>query len=310
MIDLIIPYYNNPEGLARTLESINKEVFHITVVDDNSLIYMPYNVDVDQVLRYNANRGPGFARQFGLERTHEPYVMFLDTGDVFISKEVQYRIEYELVNTKAVLASYLYYHYDELSKHTDNRLHGKIYQRAFLEEYGISFPLESSYLNEDVGFNRACKLIIENNKLLQTRTDLPVIRQTKDENSLTQKDNQVVLYRDQTRALSLVSIHTIDTLIKNNINPQEEINHIAMSLYYWFIRTAAERIEFLPQAWDGAKIFYQKYKKEIQPNQLVNGNAYLKNCLTYRRKLHFPINVLKFAHEILVEENLPSYYLT
>lgn len=83
-----------------------------------------------------------------------------------------------------------------------------------------------------------------------------------------------------------------------------------MSLYYWFIRTAAERIEFLPQAWDGAKIFYQKYKKEIQPNQLVGGNAYLKGCLTYRNKLHFPINVLKFAHEILVEENLPSYYLT
>ena len=108
----------------------------------------------------------------------------------------------------------------------------------------------------------------------------------------------------------MISIHTIDTLIKNNINPQEETNQIAMSLYYWFIRTAAERIEFLPQAWDGAKIFYQKYRKEIKPSQLVSGNAYLKRCLIYRNKLHFPINVLKFAHEILVEENLPSYYLT
>jgi glycosyltransferase involved in cell wall biosynthesis len=309
MIDLIIPFYNNGSGLIKTLDSVNTNVFHVTIVDDGSFYYLPPNINAAQVFRYNQNRGPGFARQFGLERTHEPYVMFLDTGDVFISKEVQYRIEYELVNTKAVLASYLYYHYDELSKHTDNRLHGKIYKRTFLEEYGISFPLESSYLNEDVGFNRACKLIIENKKLLQTRTDLPVIRQVKDENSLTQKDNQVVLYRDQTRALSLVSIHTIDTLIKNNINPQEEINQIAISLYYWFVRTAAERPQYIQDAWSGAKIFYDAFKNEIIPNNLLLGNPKIKQCLSYRNKINFPINILRFAHDIQQYEEIPKNYL-
>jgi glycosyltransferase involved in cell wall biosynthesis len=36
MIDLIIPYYNNPNGLKRTLESINTNIFYVTIIDDNS----------------------------------------------------------------------------------------------------------------------------------------------------------------------------------------------------------------------------------------------------------------------------------
>jgi len=310
MIDLIIPFYSNGPGLIKTLDSINTNVFHVTIVDDGSSYYLPPNINAAQVFRYSQNKGPGFARQFGLDRTYKPYVMFMDVGDVFISSTLQVQLEYIAFNLEPDMISNLYYHYDKLTKHTDNRLHGKIYKRSFLQKYGISFPLETSYLDEDIGFNRICNYIIKDKDLLKLEYDDPIIKQIRDEESLTQKNNQAALYRDQTRALSLATIHTVDTLIKNNINPQEEINQIAMALYYWFIRTAAERIEFLPQAWTGARIFYQKYKKEIQPNQLISGNAYLRKCLSYRNQLHFPINVLKFAHEILIEENLPSYYLT
>jgi len=46
-IDLIIPYYNNPEGLVRTLDSINRKVFYVTVVDDSSDIHMYPNPKAD-----------------------------------------------------------------------------------------------------------------------------------------------------------------------------------------------------------------------------------------------------------------------
>ena len=233
--------------------------------------------------------------------------MFLDTGDIFISKEKQKEIKDQLIS-EPNLISYLYYHYDELSKHTDNRMHGKIYKREFIQKYNITFPLESSYLNEDIGFNRICNMIINKENLLQVRVDQPIIKQIKDENSLTQKDNRAVLYRD--RALSIVSIHTINTLVKNNIDPQEEINNIAIALYYWFIRTIAERPEFSRQAWEGARIFYTYFKDKIVMNNLVVGNAKLKQFLMYKNKINFPINILRFTDEIQKYEILPNRYLT
>jgi len=41
MIDLIIPYYNNPHGLYYTLKSINSDVFYTTVIDDASTETLP-----------------------------------------------------------------------------------------------------------------------------------------------------------------------------------------------------------------------------------------------------------------------------
>ena len=43
MIDLIIPYYNNPKGLITTLDSINTNIFYITIIDDGSDDYIPYH---------------------------------------------------------------------------------------------------------------------------------------------------------------------------------------------------------------------------------------------------------------------------
>ena len=47
MIDLIIPYYNNPDGLIHTLDSINKDIFYVTVIDDGSSLYLPYHPAID-----------------------------------------------------------------------------------------------------------------------------------------------------------------------------------------------------------------------------------------------------------------------
>lgn len=307
MIDLIIPYYNNPEGLIQTLNSVNKDIFYTTVVDDASTI-VPLRPDANQVLRYNENKGPGFARQFGIDRTNNEYIMFLDTGDIFISQEIQKEIMQVIIqNPTANILSFQYYHFDELSKFTDNRMHGKVYKREFIDKYGITFCAESSYMNEDIGFNRTCRLICDD---LSQLIQIPIIKQIKDENSLSQKNGQEAIYKDQTRALSLATIHAVDICRKNGIDVQDEINQIATALYYWFIRTVAERREYAQDAWSGAKIFYDKFKEEIKPNLLTMGNAYLKKILKYRQQVDFPINILRFAHEIQNSEIIPNKYLT
>lgn len=307
MIDLIIPHYNNPQGLLRTLKSINKDLFHVVIIDDGSdSSYTSPEFERCEYWYRKANHGPGYTRQQGIDITSEPYIMFIDAGDVFTSFEAQQGI-IDIITTNPQLdfISFPYFREDKITKETDNRMHGKVYKREFIDKYGITFTPYCSYMDEDIGFNRACRLCGE-----MTFINLPVIEQIKEPNSLTEKDNRATLYRDQTRALSLVSIHTVDICRKNNIDPTEEIHQIAVALYYWFIRTAAERPEFLEEAWIGAKIFYDKFQNEIKPNQLLVGNTYIKRCLQYRNKILFPINILRFTNEIIHNKIIPNKYLT
>ena len=85
MIDLIIPYYNNRIGLLDSLKSVNRSIFKITVIDDHSTETPSFPLDAAQLFRLNMNSGPGYARQRGINKTSNPYIMFLDTGDVFTS---------------------------------------------------------------------------------------------------------------------------------------------------------------------------------------------------------------------------------
>lgn len=306
MIDLIIPYYNNSSGLKQTLASITSDLFYITIVDDSSSV-TPWRPKVHQVLRYNKNHGPGYARQFGLDRTHNEWIMFIDTGDIFVSQTSFDEISSAIKeNSEADIISFPYFYKEKTPNESSNRLHGKIYKRSFLEKFNITFPLETSYMNEDIGFNRACKLCTKN----IIYKNIPIIKWVNEENSLTNKNNNAVLYRDQTRALSLATIHVIDICNKNNISVEEEINQIAVALYYWFIRTAAERKEFIQDAWSGAKIFYDKFGNQIKQNQLVIGNVYLKKALQFRDKINFPINILRFVDEIQKNKIIPNKYLT
>ena len=107
-----------------------------------------------------------------------------------------------------------------------------------------------------------------------------------------------------------MSIHTIEICEKNNIDPNIEIHQIAIALYYWFIRCAAERPEFLPDAWNGARIFFNRFKNKIKINELWIGSNMIKRCLSYKNKIHFPINILRFVKDIYENENLPNNYLT
>ena len=312
MIDLIIPYYKNIAGLTATLLSINYDVFQVTIVDDgsDSAMDLAYEFGCNIIL-LGENHGPGYARQIGIDYTTNDYIMFIDTNDIFVSKEIQEEILYIIKEKpQSNVFSWLYYYKNELTKHTDNRMHGKVYRRDFLKKYNITFCAESSYMDEDIGFNRTCRLIIEQNNLLSTRIDKPVIKWIENKDSLTQKDNCAVLYRDQTRALSLVSIHTIETCRKNNIDTSSEINQIAISLYYWFLQTVIKRPEFIKQAWEGAKIFYKKYENDINPNTIILGNPEIKKCLELKSKVKFPINILRFAKEMMQDEIIPNYYLT
>ena len=65
----------------------------------------------------------------------------------------------------------------------------------------------------------------------------------------------------------------------------------------------------MQDAWAGTKIFYDKFKDEIKPNNLILGNPKIKQCLTYKSKINFPINILRFAHDIQLFNEVPKQYI-
>ena len=326
MIDIIIPTYKNKEGLRRTLSSIDFSLqpeITITVIDDCS--EMDYNEILEdypglQIFYSIQNEGPGNARQYGINVTNQPYLTFIDTDDIFLNKDV-FPIILNTIkeNPNDVMFTWQYKIGDKVSKGTNNRMHGRVYKREFIEQYNISFCLEASFTNEDIGFNRLCRMIIRDKNLPQKMFEEPIIDYVKNENSITNRNKGEFFFRQQNKGLSLNVIHMLNIAEKDNLSLNvilEELNTIMASLYYTFLCTAYERPEFLQEAWEGARIFYfnafLKYVKINDPEMIMKCYGIFVKRIYMRAKKwkNFqPLNYTRFLQDLRKYEEVPSWYL-
>ena len=209
MLDIIIPTYNNAAALKRTLKSIPPlSQIHITVVNDCSTKdldgYARIKEEYDWVdfIDLKTNSGPGVARQTGINATKNTHIMFIDAGDYIISF-------YNLLEVLDMIKSYdlpdlylwrwLNEENNQFSSEQNPLLHGWVFKREFLQIYNIRFSREGSYLNEDVGFTRACNLILNNIKLYDLTPHMmffetPIYMYTYDKDSITHKNHKEFLY--------------------------------------------------------------------------------------------------------------------
>lgn len=322
MLDIIIPTYKNKEGLRKTLASINNslENITITVIDDCSNIYYDDILEefpFIQISYLQQNSGPGNARQYGITITTEPYIMFLDTGDYFISNDVQQIILQTIANNpNTVMYSWQYENNGKISEETNNRLHGRVYKREFLQKYNITFCNESSFSNEDIGFNRLCRLIIKDKQLELMNLKEPAIIYSNDTNSITRKNNYSFFYKEQNYGLALNSIHVVKKAKQNNISKEllaEEIGIIMASLYYTFLCTIHVRPEYSQEAWKGAKLYYDTIfnKSNIDDFNIQNGyRKYIKLIFQKKKnwKRNYPINYTRFLNDLSKYEKIPYWY--
>lgn len=321
MLDIIIPTYKNKDGLRNTLRSINQsllEDINITVIDDNSEMY---NNDILEEFPFFTiyyqpiNKGPGAARELGLLLTNEPYVMFIDTGDYFVNNEIQEEILKTISNNnETVVFSWPYLHGNKVSKETSNRLHGRVYKREFLNNYNIEFCQDSSFVNEDIGFNRLCRLIIQDKNLKVLNFKEAAIVYDIDEQSLTNKDDKAFFYKEQNMGLALNSIHTVKFAKQNNVSQElidGEISAIMASLYYTFLCTCYERPKFIQDAWDGAKLFYDTCfdNSNLRAESPVYG-PYMKRIYnrSHKWKNFKNPNFSRFLKDLKTYSQPPSWY--
>ena len=182
-IDVIIPAYNVADDvLFKCLASIAcqeiREELKVTIVDDAStqqnyaevVKFFTSFMDID-ILRYEINGGPGVARQYGLDRTSNGYVTFIDADDTFngafaltaLRTGLEYNNNkyqmcvgvFEEVKTNEAAPEqgplFIDHEYDMVW------MFGKIYRRSFIDRFNIHFHA-TSRANEDNGFNTMFRL--------------------------------------------------------------------------------------------------------------------------------------------------------
>lgn len=174
MIDVIIPAYNSHDTIIRTLSSIamqlNREELVVTIVNDGGNSYDEIVKTFSPLINikeigYETNRGPGYARQYGIDNTKEDFIVFIDADDTFYEACSLSLMAKPMKDTSA---KFLISPFLQLGKNCEQApvqanlvwVFGHIYRRSFLKEHNIRFT--STRANEDVGFNNMCYLIAAN----------------------------------------------------------------------------------------------------------------------------------------------------
>ena len=330
MLDIIIPAYNDIEGLKRTLKSITYPEFNwitITVMDDCSQDdYSKLKEEYPTVkfLRMISNQGPGAARNEARKQTCEPYILFVDCGDIIFSKWCLYEIQDVIINNP----NYYIYQWgwidDELKLvrwDTHHSTPGKVYSRAFLEQYNLyQCEGQGSYGGEDLGMNTACVAIL--NELKENTgkdyikySKTPIYSTITNWNSLTHKNNKEFAYKQVPSFVENI-IHCLNLCEENNINIKtklEIINNLTATLYHQFLYGLTKDKEYVKSYWPLLHQYYLKCYSKYH-NMPGNGPALAAASMShmkgymYVNKTQSP-NIRRFINEMKTYETLPERYL-
>ena len=201
MVNVIIPHYNNYEGLRDLLTSLtlqSKKTFVTTIVDDCSDNIEEVKKVVNdfkgkiklELLQTSHNQGPGAARNvglFGIDERFFDYVMFVDSDDFLLPRAIELlyksakQSNADIVSGPIIRETYL--SNDKIPKENNTWCHNKLYKVSFLRTHNIYFPFIRA--NEDSSFNMMANELME--KRVYIDDELYLWRNNK--KSITRKDN-------------------------------------------------------------------------------------------------------------------------
>lgn len=328
-LDIIIPTYKNKNGLRRTLNSIpsNPNVNVIVIDDCSNIDYTDIIEQYPSLILYqlNENVGPGMARQYGIEHSNGTYLTFLDTGDYFYENGLETIMKAINENTYIKLYTFSYVYDDKniLSDRPDDKTIGSVYKRSFIEMYNIHFSKEGSYANEDYGFSRACKLILDDwqrNCFSDARKHIkiPVFYEHIDKHSLTKNNNNEFFYTKLSPGIIINGIHAIEIAKAAKVKTEfllEEYNHIMAQEYFFFLCDVYERPDIADDIWQVIRDFYFNHyriysKFAIRTLQQAFAQVTIPKIRSRMKKWDKIVrpNIMRFINELETEQFTPSYY--
>ena len=331
-LDIIIPVYNDADGLFISLCSIasqGKLPIKVIIVDDGSNEKNNYNEVVKRFTNYldikfiqlSSNRGPATARNAGLEQATARYVSFLDCGDVYVNTNSLAQTFNDIKeHPESFVFSYAHTsqkgenrYDDEYIPADNNRLMGKVYNKLFLDSFGIKFNEEAGRANEDIGFNVLCRLICEdlNHKYL-FESDTPMVRWSYNSNSLTRKNNYAFWYVEtESMAKNMIyayrkasELHVDEKLI------QADAYNAFSFIYTLYIGALNEQSPYERDVFIGARYFYNNYfsMDEVNPQLFLQVYNEYMATLDYNDAFYLkfpPFTIIEFLN-ILSKEKITN----
>jgi len=284
MIDVIIPAYNSQDTIIRTLASIamqlNRNELKVTIVNDGGKDYKDIVntfspiIDIKEI-GYEENRGPGYARQYGIDNTKEDFITFIDADDTFYEACSLGMLAKPLKDTSA---KFIISPFIQIGKEVGQQapmqanlvwVFGHMYRRSFLQEHNIRFT--STRANEDVGFNNMCNLIAqkdmgaEGGKIL----NVPTYEWHYNEVSITRRGKDEYEYGICTPGYIFNLHHAYDVAQREGV-PLKAIAPAALEtafscFIYYNVALAKEVLpETLAAIEELSRKFYYDYYKQIQ----------------------------------------------
>lgn len=271
LIDIVIPVFNDRQGLQETLFSLNvKYRYNIIVVDDCSteetyediveFFSKHHNI---KLIQTEKNGGPAVAKNTGAKLCKNKYITFIDAGDTITHANVFLQLEKILEeNPHGDFVSCA--HYEEGIDATlnyippeHNRWMGKIYRKDFFDRSGLQFNENSSFCNDDIGMNMLARLIATEDKILHY--DEPVIIWHNNPGSITRKDGYDDYFKESNMGIAKSAIYALQEGRKRFVHPKkskELVYSVICGMYYNCLSTLNYKPEFYEEAFSGAKYFY------------------------------------------------------
>ncbi len=166
MIDIIIPAYNAHKYIEKALISISMQTIsnqvNVYIINDCSKKDYSEIIKIfkDRIkikeIKLEKNSGPGVARQIGIEKSKNEYILFLDSDDLLYNIFSLEKLYKTIISNKAdiCIGGILDEDDNNLNYYNNHMgcLHGKLYRRKIIEKNNLKF--NNSRSSEDNSFNR------------------------------------------------------------------------------------------------------------------------------------------------------------
>lgn len=303
-IAVIIPAYNAKSTIRRALDSIVKQTLNdiiqikTYIVNDCSIydyqdIVNEYSSKIEiEEIELKENVGPGLARQNGILKSKEDFIIFLDGDDFFYNEKALEVLLKGAINNKADCVVSYFREESNNGQYRDSNnmgwLHGKMYRSSFIKDKKIEFL--DSRATEDAAFNM---LLQVNNPKIISIPDVTYVWACNDD-SITRKNNYEFIYT-YVESYSENIRKILELTAEKNLNMQIAMQQTLNSLFViWtdYIRFKDQSKKDSVLKWTyNLKKAYDKYKTEYLSEDRIF------DIFKYRNNLYNPKWTPRFARD-------------